>query len=99
MGLYLLEYMVPFSRNIKGIEHASQAFYESHSGIEDSLLQVYSGSVGQAHGDSLLASLPQDFGYSVSSSGMLIPAPGEGDSEYDDDWNQVSQEQAISLFV
>jgi hypothetical protein len=30
-GLYLLEYMIPFSRNIKGIENASQAFYESYA--------------------------------------------------------------------
>lgn len=47
MGLYLLEYMVPYSRNVKGIEFASQAFYESYAGVEDAMYdynQAYAGN-------------------------------------------------------
>ncbi len=43
-GLYLLEYIVPFSRNVKGVENASKAFYQSYAALEEAILQTYSGA-------------------------------------------------------
>ena len=96
-GLYLLEYMIPFSKNIKWVENASQAFYESYSGIEESLLLVYSWSIWDDY--LRLHTGDEGFAYSVSSSGTSIPLAGKWNSDYDTDWNQLSLQQPISLFV
>lgn len=98
-GLYLIEYTVPFARNIKGVENASQAFYESYSGLEDSLLEIYSDDIWEDHHNDLNWALAQDFWYQVTSSGVLIPIAWKGDSIFDADWNRVSQDDPISLLV
>lgn len=96
-GLYLLEYMVPFSRSIKGIENASQAYYESYSWVEDSLLSIYSGNIGIDYSKNFIT--VQDFEYTVVSSWLVIPVAWKWNSEYDNDWNQISQTKPISLLV
>lgn len=96
-GLYLLEYMIPFSRNIKGIENASQAFYESYAWVEDSLLLIHSWSVGDDY--SKVFSGDQDYQYSVTSSGTVTPTAWKWNSEYNQDWNKFSQDTPISLLV
>jgi Tfp pilus assembly protein PilX len=37
IAFFILEYMVPFSRNTKGIENASRAYYQAESAIENAL--------------------------------------------------------------
>jgi hypothetical protein len=96
-SLYLLEYMVPFSRNIKWIENASQAFYEGYSGVEEWLLQVYSWGIWEDYGE--IQSGVQVYEYSVIWSGSIIPIPEEGNSEYNSNWNRISQEEPISLLI
>jgi len=96
-GLFLVEYMVPFSRNIKWIENASQAFYESYAWVEESVLLIHSGSIWQDYTNSY--SWDQDFKYSVDSSGRNIPVAWNWNSEYDSDWNRISQDNPISLVV
>jgi len=49
-GLYLLEYIVPFSRNIKDVENASQAFYEGYAGVEDALYTISQNEIGYGTG-------------------------------------------------
>ena len=97
IGLYLLEYMIPFSRNIKGVENASQAYYQAYGWVEDALLYAYSGWLWAEPSDPLVWSI--DFEYTTSASGTLIPEAGKWDSEYDDEWNQISQEKPIQLSI
>jgi len=33
--LYILEYMIPYSKNVKWIENSSNAFYQAENSIED----------------------------------------------------------------
>ncbi len=100
-GLYVIEYMVPFSKNIKWIENASQAFYESYAWVEDTLLRVYSWSIGTDYSDPLTGN--QDYGYSFVSRGLEIPTPGLWNSPYDDpnvdNFSTVSQIAPVSLAV
>lgn len=97
IGLYLLEYMIPFSRNVKGIEHASQSFYESYSWVEENVLLVYSWSVWADYSKSYWGI--QDYEYSFIWSWDRIPVLWQWNSEYDDDFSRLSQTETISLQV
>lgn len=97
VALYLLEYMIPFSRNVKGIENASKAYYQSYAGIEDSLLYAFSGWIW-AEPSSTISGLV-DFWYRTDSNGILVPEPGVWSSELDADWNRISLSEPIQLSI
>ena len=89
--------MVPFSRNIKGIENASQAFYETYAGVEDVLLEIYSGNVDANHNDPMIGL--SDYSYSYTGSSTNIPDFGLGNSEYDNTgaFSIISQARPVSI--
>ncbi len=92
--LYLLEYMIPFSRNIKWVENASKAFYESYAWIEDALYAVSQNEIWYSTWSTFLW-----FEYTLSWTGNLIPRPGTGNSQYSSNWNKISEEEPIQLLV
>lgn len=96
-GLYLIEYMIPFSRSIKGVENASQAFYEGYAWVENSLLSIYSGDIWDDYSDDFIWN--QDFAYTVTASWSIIPFDWKWNSEYDSNWNKISQNIPISIFL
>jgi len=97
IGLYLLEYMIPFSRNVKGIENASKAYYQSYGWIEDALLYSYSGWVGYETTNTLSGSI--DYWYRMEAITTTFPAPWLWDSPFDLDWNTISQARWIQLSI
>jgi hypothetical protein len=40
LAIYILEYIIPFSKNTKNIEHSVSAYYQADSGIEDALYSM-----------------------------------------------------------
>ena len=40
LAISILDYIVPFSRNTKGIEHSVWAYYQANSGIEEALFHM-----------------------------------------------------------
>jgi hypothetical protein len=91
--------MIPFSRNIKGIENASQAFYESYAWVENSLLSIYLADIWEDDSKPFTSSVNQDYSYTVTSSGTTIPLAWKWTSEYDSNWNKISQDTPISIFL
>ena len=96
-GLYLLEYMVPFSRNIKGIENASKWFYQSYGWIEDALFHTLDGNIWDEYFDGY--SGLEDFSYQVTASGTQLPPAGEGNSNFTSNRNKISQWDSIQLLI
>ncbi|MDD3645812.1 MAG: hypothetical protein PHH06_00225 [Candidatus Gracilibacteria bacterium] len=103
MGLiayFLLEYMVPFARNTKGIENATRAYYQAETAIEEALYFVnkqrtnYSSESGSTMSTTALGN-----SFSVEASGNLLPPVGKGNSEFDTDWNTISQGNPIQLDI
>lgn len=94
--LYLMEYMIPFSRNVKGIENASQAYYESYAGVEENLFNVYDGNMWENH--SKLFWAVQDYQYTFLWNGTVIPTPWQGNSQ-DTNYSRISQSEPISLEI
>jgi len=99
IGLYLVEYMIPFSRNVKWIENASQAYYKSYAWVEESVLQVYSWALGINHENFFTPWAMKDFEYDFIWSWEYIPAPGNGNAPWDSNYSILSQNEPISLSV
>lgn len=97
IGIYLLEYMIPFSRNTKWIENSSKAYYQSYGWIEDALLYSFSWGIWSAPNDILSWSL--DYWYTTLSNASSIPQPWFWVSPFDSDWNIISQSVPIQISV
>lgn len=94
--LSLISYAIPFSKSVKWIENASQAWYQAYSGIEDILFQAR-GSVGENF--SKVSSSPLDYAFKSSGLENRIPKVGEGNSDYDSNWNILSQQEPVQIVI
>ena len=98
-GLYVIEHMIPFSRNVKGVENASQAFFESYAGIEEAFYDIHSGNIGDEFQDSLDVSQSNDFSFIVEATGSLLPPQGMWQSNLDLNWNTLSIWKPVQLLI
>lgn len=97
-GLYLIEYMVPFSRSTKGIENASKASYEWLSWVEQSLYAISQNLPWYSENKTLSMWINKDFSYTITGSWILIPEIGKWNG-LDTNWNKLSQTEPIQLSV
>lgn len=97
----ILAYMMPFMKWIKWIENTSWAYYQSYSWIEKALyftnkeranLRTETGSV-------LLLWQVKWSTYRTFSSGWVIPQALYGNSEYNKNFNIISQTEPLQLQV
>lgn len=98
-GLYVIEHMIPFSRNVKGIENASQAFFESYAGIEEAFYDIYTGDIGDEFQDDLDITQSNDFSYTVTATGSRLPPIGMWQSSLDSNWNTLSEWNTVQLLI
>ncbi len=98
LAIFLLDYIIPFSRNTKWIENGTKAYYESYKWIEnwlyamrdnDAYFETWSSTVVNSWGSS----------YSLSSTGAYIPIPWNWNSDFNKDFNTISYSNPISLFL
>jgi len=101
VSLYLLSFIIPFGRSVKGIEFATNAYYNAYSGVEEALYLTSSGAQHGIYGyeGNVSPSSQQDYGFDITSTNTFIPVAGQGDSEYDSHWNTISLGQPIQLFI
>jgi len=97
--LYLMEYMIPFSRNVKWIENASQAYYESYAWVEESAFKIYNGDLWLGHNNTFDSGIVQDFGYNFVWSWARIPAPWQWNAPDNPNYSRLSQNEPISLQI
>lgn len=96
ISIIILEYIIPFSRNIKWVENSSSAYYHSYSGIEESLWELSQNSVGYNH-STVFTSTSTGSRFRLQSTTSLIPPAWDGNSEYDSDWNRFDINFPIQL--
>ena len=82
----ILEYMIPFSRNIKWIENSSKSYYEANSWIEEALLFVNQNMVG-SESWTVLSSTSVWSSFNVNATWTTLPAPWTWNSSYDKDYD------------
>lgn len=89
--LYILEYMVPYSKNVQWIENSTNAFYQTESAIEDWLYGFKSrgDAITQEWWKNMTSSVV-DFSFTTTSSGSVLPTPWYWNSEYNKIYNIIS---------
>lgn len=99
--LYLLDYVIPFSRSTKGVENATSAYYGAYGKIEDALYEKNQEGLGdEPDSDNNLDLASADAVVSkrhIRASGTVIPLEWEGNSEYDTDWNRIGPNNPLQL--
>lgn len=100
IALSVLEYIVPFSKNVKGLENSAKSYYLSTSWVEEALFYVNSRTWSNIKNESSNPiSWLLDYGYNTYSSWVTLPPPWEWDSDYDSDYNTISVWNPIQLEI
>ena len=97
LAISILDYIVPFSRNTKGIEHSVWAYYQANSGIEEALFHMREESyeVWDELTTSSVWTVSSNF--SIVATWSRLPPIGKWNSEFDNDWNKVRVWDPIQL--
>ena len=97
--LYILEYMIPYSKNVKWIENSSNAFYQSEGWIEDAFFKIKNRSSITDESSKNMWTNVIDYDYTTTSSWNIIPPAWEWNSEFDINFNRLSTWNPIQLEV
>lgn len=95
----ILDTIVPFSKNTKGMEQSTSAYYLAGAGIEKALFHVAKRSSLTTESGSIMPTSSTGFAFQTTSSGTIIPPALKWNSEYDKNYNQVSLVEQIQLEV
>ena len=97
MGIYLLERVLPTSRDTKGIELGNAAYYFAE-GAEEEALAFMSGSNPFATVSPKTSGVFSGTGYAYTVSGLssVLPKSGNGNGD-DTDWNTLAPGNPIQL--
>lgn len=99
LALYLLEYIIPFSRNTKWMENGTKAYYEANKWIEDVLY-----AMAKKKNDPYFETEKTDtsdlwYSYSLTSTWKTIPLPLDWTSEFDTNYNKISISNPVQLLL
>ena len=104
--IYLMEYVIPFSKDTKWIEFSSNAFYQSSSAVEDALFYVANNNLWDEASDALSIGWwssgiagNTDWWFNIVARWDVIPPPWEWNSEYDPDWNKLAPGKPLQLEI
>ncbi len=96
--IYLLEYVMPYSRDTKGIEFSSNAYYQGSAAVEQWLLFVAQNDLWDETEKEY-----EDWWtwlvYEIEARGDTIPPAWEGNSEYDPDWNMLAPGKPLQIEI
>lgn len=97
MGVYLIDKLVPASRDVKGVENGNVAYYKASSAIELALLSLSGANPGTETGSTAGNLVSSGYALSTVGSGTVVPKPGLGNSEFDTDWNVLTSGKPIQI--
>jgi len=98
LALSILEYIIPFSRNVKWIENSAWSYYRVVSAIEDALW-TKNQKILWTDFSSWTISTVTWYNYTVTASWKLLPPTWKWNSEFNKDWNIISSWNPIQLEV
>lgn len=97
-AIYLLEYIIPFWKNVKWIENASKSYYQANSWLEESLWYVSQNDIW-AETSQIFSSDILDYSYEIVANWSIIPLSETGNSDFNSDYNIISQWEPVQLEV
>ncbi len=98
----ILEYMIPFSRNIKWIENSTMAYYNSNKWIEIWLSLInwrQDDELDVWYSRSYESDRVYDYEFNSSVIWSTLPENGMWDSYYDNDYNKIMTWNPIQLSI
>ena len=100
IGVYMFEKVAPVMRNSTNIENSTVSYYQARSGVELALLTMTGSNPSYSSSTNAINPATQK-GYAVDivGSGQTIPMPGEGTSEYDQDWDRLSVTEPVQVSI
>lgn len=98
IAIYLLEKIVPFSRDIKGVENGNISYYRANTALNEALLSM-SGSDPSIQGSSETLTNGSGSAYQIAANGTILPQSGQGNSEYDANWAVLAPGKPIQLIL
>lgn len=96
IAILILEFIIPFTRNVKSVENWSAAYYFAYSWIEDSLWELSQNDIWH-NSWSLFWATSTWSQFNLVSMTSIIPPTWDGNSEYDEDWNRFDPNTPIQL--
>jgi len=97
MSLYLLSFIIPYSRSVKGLENSTKSYYLWRSAIEQSLWSINQNVLWYEASDGFV--WPSDYSFDIIAMSDLIPQPWLWNSNFDTDWNTISFWNPLQLSV
>lgn len=94
----LLEYMIPFWKNVKGIENSTKAYYQANNWIERGLYHFSTRTNLRAETSKNYTSLI-DYKFSTFSSWNILPSTWFWSSDFDKNWDTISLSNPIQLSI
>ena len=95
--LYILEYILPFSRSVKGIENATISYYQTTSWVEDALFFINENDIWAE--DVKVFSGVVDYSFSIVATGSVFPSPWYGTSDIDKDWSKIALWTPLQIYL
>ncbi|RKW25107.1 hypothetical protein D8B46_00260 [Candidatus Gracilibacteria bacterium] len=122
LALTILEYIIPFSKSVTGMENSSKAYYLANSGLEQGLYDLvyeesqyksptspkkpteipskYFNEKFETYDDEEISKtkLKSTF-LEIQNIGQIEPEPGQGESEFDKDYNIINVGKPIQMDI
>lgn len=100
LAFTILEFIVPFSKNIKWIENSTKSYYMANSWIESWLFFFSNRTWTLLRSESSrVYTWNYDYAYTTSSSWTTIPLTWKWNSDFDKDWNTIGVSDPIQLSI
>ncbi len=97
-AISILEYIVPYWRNVKGIEFSADSFYRWASAVEDALWFISQNDLG-SESSTIMPWWSTWYNYNITASWFILPPSSLWDSWYDKDFNTIFSWKPIQLEV
>jgi len=98
LSMYLLEYIIPFSRNTKWMENWTKAYYEANKWIEDVLFAMKWEDAYYETGTTSTSDRLWYY-YTLTSTWTKIPIAWDWTSEFDNNYNKISISNPVQLML
>lgn len=76
IAIYLLEKIVPFAKDIKGVENGNVSYYRANTAVNEALLSMSGNNPGYETGSSSVTN-GSGVSYTVTAMGKTLPKPGQ----------------------
>lgn len=98
ISILILEYIVPFSRNVKWLDQYTQAYYLSTQWVEEALYSLSNGGIWSEYNQPFWTGMAS-FSYQTASSWSILPAPWKWESDFDSDRGIIGPNKPLHLYL